>query len=849
MAQTEREVTAGLPDSEAQRRLGSQGPNELPSARPRSLAGQFVDVLREPMLSLLVAAGVVNFFLAEPLDGGLLMATVLVVVGTSLYQQHKTESALAALRDLSAPRALVIRDGQHRRIPGREVVVGDLVVLAEGDRVPADGVVVDATNVVIDESTLSGESVPVRKRRRTDDDPTAMGSPGGDDTPWLFSGTLVVGGRGHLQVLGTGVGTELGRIGQSLRDIGTEDTPLQREIRRLVRFMAVVGAAVAVAVVVLYAMTRGGWLPGVLAGIAVAMSMLPEEFPVVLTVFLALGSWRMSQRHVLARRPAAVEALGSITVLCVDKTGTLTMNHMSVASISNGTQTWTVDGQPLPEMLREVAATAVLASPAASVDPTDRAFLELAEQRAELELAADEVLREYPLTPDRWVVTHVWSRPDTGSSIVAAKGAPEAVLTLCGVPDEQRSAHLQGIQQATERGERVLGVAAATWPADTPLPDDVSRFDFQFLGWVGLHDPVRPGAREAVDRCRQAGVRTVMITGDAPGTAAAVAGQLGIETQAGHLTGVDLEALSDEQLSDRVLDIGVFARVTPHQKLRLVRALQQQGEIVAMTGDGVNDAPALRAADVGVAMGQRGTDVAREAAAIVVTDDHIVSIADGIEQGRGIFDNLRKAMAYIVSVHVTIVGLALLPLAVTDWPLVLLPLQIALLELIIDPACSVVFQAEQHDPQVMQRPPRPPGAPILGRSAFSISALQGVSVLAAVFVVYLAAVVGDRSPEVVRSVTFTALALSNLSLILVNRSWRLSALAALRQRRNGALPWILGGTVAGLTVLMTVPPARHALGFGALTVADVVAAVAAALAGVTWFEVYKWVRGRRVGGA
>jgi len=838
----------GLASDEARSRLLTSGPNELPSARPRGLIGQFVDVLREPMLALLVAAGGINFLLAEPLEGFMLLATVMVVVGTSLYQQHRTESALSALRDLAAPRALVIRDGVHRRIPGRDVVVGDLLLVSEGDRVPADGMLVEGVNVVVDESSLSGESVPVRKRSHGATDGAAMGPPGGDDTPWLFSGTLVVGGRGLVTVLDTGVATELGRIGASLRDIAVEDTPLQSEIRRLVRFMAAIGLVVATAVVVVFALTRGGWLAGVLAGIAVAMAMLPEEFPVVLTVFLALGSWRMSQRHVLVRRPVAVEALGSVTVLCVDKTGTLTTNRMSVATVTAGSRTWRVDDPDVSDAVDEVIGVAALASPAASVDPTDRAFLDASRpQVGGIDADVDDLVCEYPLSPGRWVLTRVWRRSGSTDLVVAAKGAPEAVLALCAA-DEGAKAHvMDAVRNATGRGERVLAVACATWPADMALPDEVTAFRFRLLGSVGLHDPVRPGAPEAVARCGRAGVRTIMITGDAPGTALAVASTLGIDTGAGHLTGADLDTLSDDAVGESVGRVNVFARVTPQQKLRLVRSLQGRGEVVAMTGDGVNDAPALRAADVGVAMGQRGTDVAREAAAIVVTDDHIVSIADGIEQGRGIFDNLRKAMAYIVSVHVTIVGLALLPLAVSHWPLVLLPLQIALLELIIDPACSVVFQAEQHDPQVMEHPPRRPGAPILGRGALVISLAQGASVMAAVVAVYLAAVAQGRPPDEVRSVTFTALALSNLCLILVNRSWRLSVVDALMQRRNRTLPWIVAATIGTLSVLMTVPGVRDALGFGPVRATDLVAALGAAVAGVAWFEVFKAVRRRRLG--
>jgi Ca2+-transporting ATPase len=816
-----------LTSEEAARRLAADGPNELPTAKARGPLAQARAVLREPMLFLLLAAGSVNFLLSEPLDGAILMATVVVVIAISVYESQKTEAALAALRDLSSPRALVVRDGIEQRIAGREVVRGDLLVLAEGDRVAADAVIVEGQNVAVDESALTGESVPVRKSVATSSSDVSMGEPGGDGTPWIFSGTLVVKGQALALVKESGSGTQLGRIGAALESIDPARTRLQQEIDRIVRVVAVLGLGAAAVIAIVFAQTRHDWLEGLLAGIATAMSMLPEEFPVVLTIFLALGAWRMSRHNVLARRSAVIETLGTATVICVDKTGTLTMNTMTIRSI-----------RPEGESL-DVVRYGALASPERSCDPTDRAFID----RAKRELTDDldgpwRLVRAYALSETRLAVIQAMLPADGSRLVVAAKGAPEAISELCGFDGAQRAAMLDEVERMTRAGQRVIAVARAESPTDRPLPDDPGELRFGYLGLAGLQDPLRPGAPAAVALCRRAGIRVIMITGDYPGTAAAIAAEVGLD-HSRIVTGEQLRAMSDDELADAVRTADVFARTVPDQKLRLVRALQANGEVVGMTGDGVNDAPALRAADIGIAMGDRGTDVAREASALVIVDDDIASIAHGIRQGRAIFDNLRKAMAYLVAVHVTIFGTSLLPVFVPGWPLVLLPLQIALLELVIDPACSVVFESEQPDPSVMDRAPRRVGAPILSRHGLTIALTQGVSVLAAVLAVYLWAVLGDRSDTAVRSVTFTTLFVGNLALILVNRSWHLTIWRALRDRRNTTVKWIILGASGAVVALLNVPPLREAFHFGPMRLSDWLVAVGAGFTGIAWFEIYK----------
>ncbi|SBS73750.1 Cation transport ATPase [uncultured Mycobacterium sp.] len=839
----------GLSAQEAARRLASDGPNELPTAKRRNLLQETWDVVRQPMLLLLLGAGAVNFLLAEPLDGAMLMAFVLVVLAISIYQEHKTENALAALRDLSSPRALVIRDGQQVRIAGRDVVRGDVIMLAEGDRVPADAVLVEGTNFSVDESALTGESVPVRKIAGSGQQLSAtMGPPGGDATPWVFSGTLAVKGHAVAVAKQTGAGTELGKIGAALRTIEAERTPLQREIDRLVKALAVIGVLAAAVVVVVYGLTRGNWLGGLLAGIATAMALLPEEFPVVLAVFLALGAWRMSQKHVLTRRPPVIETLGSATALCVDKTGTLTMNRMTVREFIIDGHAHPVDDRPLPEELHMITEFAMLASPVDPFDPMDKAFRELgAKHLAGTEHLHDDwtLIREYPLSEKLLALSHVWRSPDGGHFVIAAKGAPEAIADLCHFDAGQVARLTEQVEDAAAGGQRLLAVAYAYFDGDSALPDQQHDYDFHYLGLVGLHDPVRPGVADAVAECRRASVRTIMITGDYPGTALAIAREIGLDHQAGCITGHELQTMPAEELAERIRTVSVFARMVPDQKLQLVRALQANGEVVGMTGDGVNDAPALKAADIGIAMGANGTDVARESAGLVITDDDFSSIVAGVRQGRGIFDNLRKAMSYVIAVHLPIVGMSLIPVFVGGWPLVLLPVQIAFLELIIDPACSVVFEAEQIDPKIMDAPPRGVDEPMFGRRVLAIACLQGVSVLAATTCVYLWAVWSHHADDVVRSVTFAALVIGNVALILVNRSWRLTMWRTFRERRNTALKWMLAGAPALLVLILTVPALRHAFNFGPLPPLGWLIAVGAGVAGVAWFEVYKAVATRR----
>lgn len=843
--------TTGLSAQAATERLRTEGYNELPSTRKRGLIATILEVAREPMFVLLVAGGLIYLLLGDVTEALALLASVFLIITITLFQERRAERALEALRDLSSPRALVIRDGRQERIAGREVARGDILVLAEGDRVPADAILRSGMNLTADESLLTGESVPVRKvispGTPADTGSETMGRPGGDDQPFVYSGTLVVQGRGIAEVLATGPRSEMGKIGTALQQTQIEKTPLQRETGRIVRFLAIWGLILCAVLVVGYGLIRGNWLEGILAGIALAMSVLPEEFPVVLTIFLALGAWRIAQRRVLTRRVPTIETLGAATVLCVDKTGTLTQNRMTVhrlfargAMLDIGQD---ADGAVSPQF-HQLAQDSMLASQSDPFDPMEKAIVAFAESALKDGSRPHKewtLKREYPLTPQRLAVTRVWQPSQGDPYVIAVKGAPEAVAALCHLGEAETAALAAPIANMVDDALRVLGVAEAQYSGPV-LPDDPADFAFEFVGLIGLADPVRPEVAAAVSECYGAGIRIVMITGDYPGTAQSIARQIGFARPEAYITGPMLNDMDDATLRERIATADIFARVVPEQKLRLVEALKSRGEIVAMTGDGVNDAPALKSAHIGIAMGGRGTDVAREAAALVLLDDDFSSIVRAVRMGRRIFDNLRKAMSYVLAIHVPIAGLALLPV-LFGWPLVLMPIQIVFLELIIDPASSIVFEAEQEEEGIMRRAPRDPKIPLFTRTTVGLSLLQGASILVITLVVFrLSASFGSPEGEI-RALTFTTLIVANLALVLTNRSQTRTILSTLRTP-NSMLWWVVGGAAALLALVLYVPFLRDLFGFALLHLNDVLICLAAGVASILWFEGVKIVRQR-----
>ena len=836
MEQTSLET--GLSSAEASARLRLDGPNELPSSERRTVLRIAGDVLREPMFLILVACGVIYLFLGDRQEALILLGFVLVVAGITLYQEQKTEHALAALRNLASPRALVLRDGARLRIAGRDVVRGDLLILADGDRVAADGALVSCANLFADESLLSGESAPVLKTAW--DGALPLARPGGEGLPFVFAGTLVTHGHGVAQVLATGLNTEMGRIGRALHTVEPELSALQRETVRLVGRLAVVAVALCILVVVTYGFGHA-WLTGLLAGLTLAMAILPNEFPAVLAIFLAMGAWRIAQKRALARRLPVVESLGSATVLCVDKTGTLTMNQMAVAKLFAEGQTFDLRLEsvgPLPEFVHQLVEYAILASQRNPFDPMERAFHALGSRQ----LAGTEhlhphwqLVREYPLSGQLMALSYVWRSPDGVDLVIAAKGAYEAVADLCHLPASELGRLGAEAEHLAAQGLRVLGVARSRFRAGD-LPSSQHDFDFEFIGLAGLADPIRPSVPAAIAECFSAGIRVVMMTGDDPRTASSIARQVGFRAPDDVITGRELEVMTDGALAGRLGTVNVFARVIPEQKLRIVQALQARGEVVAMTGDGVNDAPALKAADIGIAMGSRGTDVAREASSLVLLDDDFSTIVAAVRLGRRIFVNLRSAMQYILAIHVPIAGMTVLPVLLR-LPLVLMPVHVAFLHLIIEPTSSVVFEAEPEEPDLMRKPPRNPRAPLFGRELIVSSLLQGLAILLVLLGLFTVALHQGMGELDARALTFTALVVSNLALVF-GLGTQTKLRRRLRPKRNPALWAVAGGGVLFLLLVLYLAPLRHLFRLSFLHPDDLLLAVTAGLGGVLVFRLF-----------
>jgi Ca2+-transporting ATPase len=800
---------AGLSQAEAALRLAAEGPNALPSPERHGVLHLLLQVAKEPMFLLLIGACATYLLLGDRAEALALAASLVVVFTITVVQERRTERTLERLRDLSSPRALVIRDGAERRIAGRDVVRGELLVLREGDRVAADAELVDSHDLQVDESLLTGESVPVVKGARAD--------------VRVYSGTLVVRGVGRAVVSATGPRSQLGRIGATLSRVDPGKTSLELETARIVRSIAAVAVASCAGVALLHVVMRGDPLSAVLAGLTLAMALLPEEFPVVLAIFLALGAWRIARHGVLTRRMPAIEMLGAATVLCCDKTGTLTENRMRVAETwQDGTWTQAADAGLA---LAPVLETAALACERAPFDPMERAILDAAKSRTGDVAASAAIERHYPLADD-FLAVAMARRTARGAIEVAMKGAPETVVDLCRLDVDARNAALDAAADAARRGLRVLAVARAAW-GNEPLPHDPRAYDWRLVGLVALADPVRAAVPAAIATCRRAGIRVVMITGDHPATARAIAREAGLDA-ARVVTGTEIEALDPEALARAARTVQVFARVRPEQKLALVQAFRAAGEVVAMTGDGVNDAPALKAAHIGVAMGGRGTDVAREAAALVLLEDDFTAIVATIRLGRRIYANIRNAMSYLLSVHVPLAGMAFLPLAFGA-PVFLYPLHVVFLEFVIDPASTLAFEAEHSDAGTMQRPPRHPAQRLFDVRTVAVALALGGAALALVAGVYAVAFARGAPEGVARALAFITLVTSNLALIFAYRSERLTTLEVLG-RGNPVLWSIVAGAATALALAVHWPAAARLFHFEHPGLGPEIAAVLAGLA-------------------
>lgn len=820
---------SGLSEEEAKNRLHLYGPNVVPSEHQYGILRVLHDLNREPVFLLLFAASLVYFLVGSPKDAFLLLSFVLVAIGIVLSRQRKTEHVLQALGELSSPRALVIRDGKLKRIPGQELVVGDVLSLEEGDRIAADGRLIQVHGLQIDESLLTGESVAVTKSVNDS----------------IYSGTLVVRGDAFAEIIATGANTAMGEIGLSLKQVEFTESPLQREIMMMIRRFGAVGLLLSILVWVLIGLIRHDWIGGLLAGITLAMSILPEEFSVILMVFMTLGAYRIAHHHVLTRQASAIETLGAATILCVDKTGTLTQNRMAVTAVAAGHNIVYFESGVVPHLsptVVNIMQLAFLASEIRPIDPMEQAFHQFVHNimpEFEKHVRVSTLVKEYEMSVPLMAVIHVWHIPGISYRVVAAKGAPESLMQLCHMHPDHISRNMREVKKMALHGLRVLGIATAKWlPENGALPEEVQYFEFEWCGLIGLADPLRPGAAEAINLCQRAGIRVVMITGDYPETARAIGKHAGLNADT-VITGTELDSANENTLQHIVQNAQIFARMMPHHKLRLVQALQEQGQIVAMTGDGVNDAPALKAAHIGISMGQRGSDVAREASSLILLNDDFSCIVETIRTGRRIVDNLRKSLRYIIGVHMPIAGLALLPLF-SGSSLILTPALVMFLEMIINPTSSLVFENEHGERDLMHRPPRNSSERLFGSKNIIYALLQGTGLLLACMMVFFIIVQSHYDQEEARAAVFITIVTGNLFMMIVSRSDHVNVFSLLL-RPNHFQWWVIGLTLIALIMVLQIPWLAALFEFSQPSLGSVVLAMFASVLALIWMESVKLI--------
>lgn len=829
--------TAGLTTSEARKLQERFGKNELTQQKKESFLKKTFHIICEPMFLLLLVAAGIYFLLGEPRDGIIMLIFVVGIISIDVIQEWKTDRTLNALKDLSAPHIQVLRDGREQTIPSAELVPGDLMMIYEGVKIPADGVVVRCADLCVDESSLTGEAEGVWKAAVGDIEPS-------DDywrRDYCYAGTLVTQGSAAVCVEKTGSRTEYGKIGMNVAEAPTEDTPLQKQTGKLVRTCAVIAGILFILVGVFTWMDipdhtfTDRLVESILSGVTLAMAMIPEEFPVILTVFLSMGAWRLAKKHSLVRKLPSVETLGAVSVLCVDKTGTITMNKMSVQEL------WTASGHE-----SELIETMGLGCETQAYDPMEKAMLDYCASQGittEHLFEESEFLTEYAFTNEQKMMGHVWVHDE--EILIAAKGSPERIFTICNLDEAQLKEAETRNQELSGQGLRVIAIATAK-PADKmDIPESITDCRLTLLGLVGLADPPREGVKDDIAVCKSAGIRVVMITGDNGTTAAAIAKKIGLPHGQDIITGDMLNQMSDEELCQAVNTVSIFSRVIPEHKMRIVKAFQQNGEIVAMTGDGVNDAPALKYADIGIAMGKRGSEVSREAADLILLDDNFTTIVETIRDGRRIYDNIRKAVGYVFTIHIPIAFSALLApfLGIAPAALLLLPLHVVLLEVLIDPTCSIVLERQPSESDIMERSPRNPGEKLLTAGLLGKSILQGIAVFAASFGSYLFLL--SRNPGNAgdaRSMGLAVIMLANLFLVQVNSSDHDSVLQSIRRLAKDKIMWAVNiGTLVLLAVILYTP-LSGVLKLSALPLPLLLTAVGLAAVSVLWYEIVKGVK-------
>ncbi len=831
------ETKKGLTTEQAKELQQQFGKNELVPKKKEGFILKMFRVVCEPMFLLLIAASVVYFILGEPKDGAIMLIFVVAVIGIEVIQEWRTDKTLAALKDLSAPRITVLRDGEEQIINSTDLVPGDIMLVVEGLKVPADGIVLKASTLLVDESSLTGESEGVWKLTSEEVEPDSNDYWRRD---YCYAGTLVTQGTGTILVDKIGSATEYGKICKDVVTAPSIQTPLQQQTEKMVKsfgaFAMVLFALVGIATYFDLSdhMLKDRVIESILAGITLAMAMIPEEFPVILTVFLSMGAWRLAKKQSLVRKLPSVETLGAVSVLCVDKTGTITMNRMKVQDIWNPAG----DDKKFDKVMGMACKTD-------AYDPMEKAMIVFCEEQgitAE-ELFGNELVKEYPFTNETKMMGNVWAQD--GKFLVAAKGSPERILQLCELTQSELMHTENKINTMAERGLRVIAVGEMDISNINDIPESLVECKLRFCGVVGLADPPRDSVKQDVETCIKAGVRVVMITGDNGITASAIARQIGMADYDKIITGDDIDKMSQVELKEKIKNVSIFSRVIPEHKMRIVQAFKANGEIVAMTGDGVNDAPALKYADIGIAMGKRGSEVAREAADLILLDDNFSTIVDTIKDGRRIYDNIKRAFGYVIVIHIPIAFSALVAplLGISPVCLFLLPVHVVLLELVIDPTCSIVLERQPAEMDVMERLPRKTDEKIIDINSLTKSLFQGFAIFGAAFGTYLTFL--TQCPDngaLARTMGLTIIFIANMLLVHVNSSESEFAIQSiLRLRGDKVIAAVNIGVILSL-IIMLYTPVAEALKLAPLTWQQIVFAVGIACASVLWYELVKLVR-------
>ena len=823
----------GLSSAEAKRLQDEYGKNELTAQKKESFIKKLIHIILEPMFLLLIVAAVIYFILGEPRDGAIMLIFVVGIISIDVIQEWKTDKTLNALKDLSAPHAKVIRDGVEITIASSDLVPGDLMIIQEGVKIPADGVVIKCNDLCVDESSLTGEAEGVWKV--TSDNIVSTDSYWRKD--YCYAGTLVTQGTASVLVDKIGANTEYGKIGANIASAPNEDTPLQKQTGNIVKVSAGIAAVLFVLVGILTYFNipdhtfKARIIESILSGITLAMAIIPEEFPVILIVFLSMGAWRLAKKQSLVRKLPSVETLGAVSVLCVDKTGTITMNQMTVENV------WSIN-----EDTHSLIETMGLGCETDAYDPMEKAMLRYCENNgiSKEDLFSGELIAEYAFTNELKMMGHVWRRK--GEIIIAAKGSPERILTVCDISDKDRALTEQKVSEMSSEGLRVIAVATVKLQSDNDIPDKITDCSLTFLGLIGLTDPPRESVKDDIAVCNRAGIRVVMITGDNGITASSIAKKIGMPNSDHIITGDMLNEMSDLELQEKVKDVSIFSRVVPEHKMRIVKAFKENGEIVAMTGDGVNDAPALKYADIGIAMGKRGSEVSREAADIILMDDNFTTIVETVKDGRRIYDNIRKAVGYVFTIHIPIAFAALLAplLGIAPAAMLLLPLHVVLLELIIDPTCSLVLERQPAEDDIMDRKPRSPNEKLLNAKVLTKSIVQGFVIFIASFGTYYT-ILGNNSDNapLARAMGISIIMISNLFLVQVNSSDNDFVFKSIAKLWSDKVIWALNiFTIFGLLIILYTPVNRF-LKFAPLSITQLFSVIGISAVAVLWYELVK----------